>query len=404
LLLITAGAGYGKTSLLVQVHERLAQQHTSLCWFSLDDADNDHVRFLSHLVETLQRTSPSFAGALAFTLRAAAPMSAATLRSKLLNELAAIDREHYVFFDDYHVIVDAEVRATVAAILLAPLPKLHFLIATRGRNELPVSRLKTLDQALEIESADLAFSALETSQFIGNASSKHLDENQLARLRERTEGWAASLQLAAIALNGVDDVAGFLQEFSGETRAVGEFLGDEVLRRQPQYLQDFLLASAILTRFNASLARAVTACDDSRALIDEAEARNLFIFSLDGQRHWYRYHHLFSDFLQRRLHDRWPDKVEGLHRRAAAWFMDHGLPIEAIEHAFLTADKGFAGQLLDESCAQLFAAGQIRSLQKHAARLPQQVLWRLPRLQLELTWDYELRWQLRAATDTLRRV
>ena len=404
LLLITAGAGYGKTSLLVQVHEKLAQQHATRSWFSLDDGDNDHASFLSHLVATMQRANPSFATALAFTLRAAAPMSAAVLRSTLLNALATIDQQHYVFFDDYHVIVDADVRATLSAILLAPLPQLHFLIATRSRNELPLSRLKTLDQAVEIESADLAFSNLEVSQFIGNASSKYLDAEQLARLRARTEGWAASLQLAAIALNGVDDVAGFLQEFSGESRTVGEFLGDEVLRRQPQYLQEFLLESAILTRFNASLARAVTGRDDSRALIDEAEARNLFIFSLDEQRHWYRYHHLFSDFLQRRLRDRWPDKLEVLHRRAAAWLMDNGLPLEAIEHAFLTSDTAFAGQLLDDSCTQLFAAGQIRSLQKQAARLPREVLLRLPRLQLELTWDYELRWQFRAATDTLARV
>ncbi len=404
LLLITAGAGYGKTSLLVQLHEQLAGLHGRVCWLSLDEADNDHVRFLSHLVEAVHGSHPSFGSALDFTLRSAAPMTAPDLRSRLLNELAAIDQDQFVFVDDYHVIVDADVRATLSAILLAPLPKLHFLIATRNRNELPVSRLKTLDQMVEIESADLAFSELEAGQFIGNACSKQLDRQQLSQLRVRTEGWAASLQLAAIALNSVDDVAGFLQSFSGETRTVDEFLGDEVLRRQPPYLQQFLLETSILERFNTSLVRAVTGCEDCRSLLDEVESKNLFIFSLDDQRNWFRYHHLFADFLQRRLRDRRPGVYETLHRRAAAWFMDQSLPIEAIEHAFLAADDNYAGQLLDVSCTQLFAAGQISTLQKQAGRLPRELLLRLPRLQLELTWDYELRWQFAAATDTLATV
>ena len=404
LLLITAGAGYGKTSLLVQVHERLAGQESCLSWFSLDEADNDHVRFLSHLVASLQKARPSFGAGLAVALCSAAPMTAQALRSKLLNDLIEIDQEWFVFLDDYHVIADADVRATLAAILLAPLPKLHFLMATRERNELPVSRLKAMDQIVEIGSPDLAFSDLEASQFIGDACSKPLDRHQVSRLLIRTEGWAASLQLAAIALNDSDDVAGFLQQFSGETPVVGEFLGDEVLRRQPPYLQQFLMETAILKRFNTSLARAVTGRDDSGSLLEEAEAKNLFIFSLDDQRNWFRYHHLFADFLQRRLRDRRPGVCEILHRRAAAWFMQSGSPIEAIEHAFLAADVEYAGRLLEESCTQLFAAGQLGILQKQADRLPRELFLRLPRLLLELTWDYELRWQFSAATDTLATV
>ena len=180
LLLITARAGYGKTSLLVQVHERLAGQESCLSWFSLDEADNDHVRFLSHLVASLQKARPSFGAGLAFALRSAAPMTAQALRSKLLNDLIEIDQEWFVFLDDYHVIVDADVRATLAAILLAPLPKLHFLMATRDRNELPVSRLKAMDQIVEIRSPDLAFSDREASQFSGDACRKPLDRHQVS--------------------------------------------------------------------------------------------------------------------------------------------------------------------------------------------------------------------------------
>lgn len=404
LLLVTAGAGYGKTSLLVQVHECLVHQQCRLSWISLDDADNDHVRFLCHLVEALQTESPTFGAAIAFALRSAAPMTAPALRSKLLNELAAIEQDRYLFFDDYHAIADPDVRETVTAILLAPLPRVHFLIATRHRNELPVSRLKALGQMEEIESAELAFSNREASQFIDNACSKQLDGNQLSRLYVRTEGWAASLQLAAIALNGAEDVARFLDAFSGETGTVGEFLGDEVLRRQPEALQQFLMETAILQRFNVSLARAVTGREDSRKLLEEAQSRNLFIFSLDDRQNWFRYHHLFADFLQRRLRDRQPGVAEVLHRRAAVWLMDNGFPMEAIDHAFLAADVEYAGQILDANCTRLFAAGQISTLQKQAGRLPRELHLRLPRLQLELTWDYELRWQFTAATRTLATV
>lgn len=408
LLLITAAAGYGKTSVLAQVHEGLARQQFHLGWVSLDEADNDHARFLSHLVESLRNSGLDsglrFGSAISNLLGSGAPLPASILRTSLLNELAAIDQDLFVFLDDYHLIVDVEVRETLAAMLLAPLPRIHLLIATRSRNELPVTRLLALGQMTEIDSAELAFSDSETGEFIGTSCSKRLDEAQLTRLRAQTEGWAASLQLAAIALNGVEDITHFLDGFSGETRAVGEFLGEEVLRRQPENLQQFLMQTSILKRFNSGLAQAVTGREDSREVLDELESRNLFIFSLDDRRNWYRYHHLFADFLQRRLRDRHPSECESLHRRAAAWLTANGSLTEAIEHAFLAGDAEQAGQLLDAACVQLFAAGQLNTLHKQAARLPRDLLLRLPRLQLELTWDYELQWQFVAARNALGRV
>ncbi|MGQ0622960.1 MAG: LuxR C-terminal-related transcriptional regulator [Panacagrimonas sp.] len=408
LLLITAAAGYGKTSVLAQVHEQLARQQLHVGWLSLDEADNDHARFLSHLVESLRNSGLGsglrFGSAISTLLGSGAPPPASILRTSLLNELAAIDQDLFVFLDDYHLIVDAEVRETLAAMLLAPLPRIHLLVATRSRNELPVNRLLALGQMTEIDGADLAFSDHETGEFIGSSCSKHLDLSQLARLRAQTEGWAASLQLAAIALNGVEDIARFLDEFSGETRAVGEFLGEEVLRRQPESLQQFLMETAVLKRFNTGLAQVVTGREDSRSVLDELESRNLFIFSLDDQRNWYRYHHLFADFLQRRLRDRQPGRCETLHRRAADWLTTHGFLTDAIDHAFLAADAKHAGALLDAACVQLFAAGQLGTLHKQAARLPRELLLRLPRLQLELTWDYELQWQFSAARGALSKV
>lgn len=408
LLLITAAAGYGKTSVLAQVHGGLARLGRHVGWVSLDEADNDHARFLSHLVEALGSsglgTGLRFGSAISTLLGSGAPLPASILRTSLLNELAATDPDLYLFLDDYHLIVDADVRETLAAMLLAPLPRIHLLIATRSRNELPVNRLLALGQMTEIDGAELAFSDLETGEFIGTSCSKHLDLVQLARLRAQTEGWAASLQLAAIALNGVEDISRFLDEFSGETRAVGEFLGEEVLRRQPEPLQRFLMETSILKRFNADFAQAVTGREDSRAVLDELESRNLFIFSLDDHRNWYRYHHLFADFLQRRLRDRRPGECESLHRRAADWLTANGFLTEAIDHAFVANDMEQAGSLLDAACVQLFAAGQVNTLHKQAARLPRELLLRLPRLQLELSWDYVLQWQFPAARAALAKV
>lgn len=403
LLLIAAPAGYGKTSVLAQVHEELGRS-LPVGWVSLDEADNDHARFLSHLVESLRNTGLSVGSAIATLLGAGAPLPAAILRTSLLNELAAIDQDIYLLLDDYHLIVDVDVRETLAAVLLAPLPRVHLLIASRSRNELPVNRLLALGEMMEIDGAELAFSDGEAGQFMGTSCSKPLDPVQVAGLRARTEGWAASLQLAAIALNGVEDISRFLEEFSGESRAVGEFLGEEVLRRQPEYLQQFLMEIALLNRFNTGLAQALTGREDSRALLDELESRNLFIFSLDDQRNWYRYHHLFSDFLQRRLRDRQPGRCQVLHRRAAEWLTANGFLTEAIDHAFQAEDVEWAGQLLDAACVKLFAAGQIGTLQKYAARVPREMLVRLPRLQLELTWDYELQWHFSAARSALASV
>ena len=404
LLLVTAAAGYGKTSVLAQVHQALARRRQPVGWLSIDEADNDHARFLSHLVESLRSTGMNFGSAIASLLGSGAPLPATILRTRLLNDLAAVDRDVYLFFDDYHLVVDTEVRETMAAMLLAPLPRIHLLIATRNRNELPVNRLLALGEMMEIGGAELAFSDAETSDFIDSSCSRKLDPVQVARLRAQTEGWAASLQLAAIALNGVDDVGRFLDEFSGESRAVGEFLGEEVLRRQSEPLQLFLMQTSILRRFNGGLTQAVSGRSDSRAVLDELEARNLFIFSLDDRRNWYRYHHLFADFLQRRLRDRLPGEYQALHRRAADWLTANGFLTEAIDHAFLAEDMACAGSLLDAACVQLFAAGQLSTLHKQAARLPRERLLCLPRLQLELSWDYELTWQFGAARSALSRV
>ena len=404
LVLLEAPAGYGKTSALAQVHGTLSAMKRRVAWISLDPADNDHASFLCHIVESVRQSGLRFGGNAATLLRSGAPLPASVLRTCLLNELMTLDEELYLFLDVYHCIDDQDVRATMAHLLTAPLERLHMLVATRNRNELPTGRMRTMGQLTEIGASEMAFSATETAEFLGKSCALPLAPEQISELFHRTEGWAASLQLASLALAGTGDAAAFLKAFAGDFRSIEEFLVEEVLERQSSEVQRFLMETSILARFNVGLAQAVTGHDECRRLIDQVLSRNLFLFSLDDRGVWYRYHHLFTDLLKRRFIDRHPLALQDCHRRAAAWLSENGFLPEAIEHAFLARDKEHAGQLLEASAGSLFANGQVSTLQGFAARLPLSIRTTLPRLQLELSWDQEIEWRFTAARNTLDRV
>lgn len=402
LVLLDAPAGYGKTSVLAQVHRILDTEQRRVAWLSLDGGDNDHARFLSHFAAAIRRSGVRFGGSTAALLGSGAPLPPSILRTAFLNELVALEEDLFVFLDDYHDVADAEVRETMAALLCAPLPRLHLIVASRGRNELPIlGRMRTLGQLTHIDGAEMAFSQSEAGEFLERACKIPLQQSQVARLCARTEGWAASLQLACIALAEVEDVHGFLETFSGQTHGVEDLLMEEVLQRQSPELQGFLMETSILGRFTVSLVEAVTCGENGRGRIDEIETRNLFLCSLDRHRTWYRYHHLFADVLRRRLQERHPSRLIELHRRAAEWLAENDCLQEAIDHAFLAGDTEIAGALLERASGRLFAAGQVETLQRYAARLPPAVRRRLPRLQLELGWDQELEWRFAEARATL---
>lgn len=404
LQLVCAPAGYGKTSVLAQAFVRLAEEGHRVCWVSLDEGDQDLSRFILYLVDAIRQAGIRFGQGLSTLLGSGVSVPGDTLKTLLLNELAGLDREVHIFLDDYHLVLGHDIRELIAALMLSPVRTLHFLIASRTPNELPVSRLRALGQIHEVEIADLMFTQSEVGEFVGNVRGTPLSEQQVTRLREETEGWAASLQMAAIALRGIGDVDTFLNGFTGAHKSIGDFLSDEVLRRQPPELQEFLIATSILKKFNSSLCDAVMEKRGSRAVIDEIERLNLFVFSLDTEHHWYRYHHLFSDFLRRRLNERFPQLVVDYHRRASKWLAEHRFIIDAIDHSFQAGDMERAGALLDASCSDLFAAGQTTTLLSMSSRLPDALRERLPRLQLELAWSSELSWKFADATIAIERV
>lgn len=404
LILLRAPAGYGKTSVLGQVYASMAQQGLRVGWIGLDESDKDVGHFLSYLVEVGRRAGIPFGNALSTLLGSGASIPDETLRTLVLNDLANLQEDVYVFLDDYHLLADDEIRDLVNAILRAPLSNLRLIIASRTENQLPLTRLRVLGQLFEIDAGDLMFSDAEVAEFVENVCGLPLNGAQVTRLREETEGWAASLQMAGIAMRGLSDIDKFLDRFTGEHKSIGDFLGDEVLRGQPAGVQEFLIATSILKRFSAALCDAVTGQNNGRSMLDEVERRNLFVFSLDLEHHWYRYHHLFADFLLRRLSERRPELVALYHLRACEWLAEHRLVLEAIEHAFHANDTDRAGELLDGIASDLFAAGQTATLSSLTSRLPHELLDRLPRLQLECAWENVLHWDFERTSASLDQV
>ncbi|WP_420467178.1 LuxR C-terminal-related transcriptional regulator [Panacagrimonas sp.] len=413
LLLISAPAGYGKTSTLIQLHERLKARHEHVAWLSLDADDNDIVRFLAHLVDAIARTGLNLSTRPEALLgsRAGAQQGpgstppASTLRTELLNELALVRDEVFVFLDDFHLIRDAGVLDLVGTLLLAPLDHVHFVIATREAPDLPVARLRALGAMHEIDVERLAFSLPETEAFVLATGGVTLNPAQVGELLRKTEGWPASLQMALIAMRKAGDLDAFLASFSGADRSIASFLVDEVLKTQSPAAQEFLLVTSLLTRFNTGLANALLERRDAREMIDHLETHNLFVFSLDRDRNWYRYHHLFGELLRQRLADTQPDLVVQIHARACDWLAANGHAIEAIEHAFAMGNMERAGELIDAVSGGLFASAQTATLSAFASRLPPELLRRLPRLQLEVVWENIIRWRFdeaRASLDDIR--
>lgn len=404
LVLACAPAGYGKTSALVQAHEILRGQGARAAWLSLDEGDKDLSRFVAYLQRAIARSSAT-PGQSALTWREAeVTPTSDTLRTTFLNEIALLHEDVTLLLDDYHLVSDPEIKALVNALLLSPTPRLRLLIASRTHNDLPLSRLRALGLVEEIDVADLMFSAHETEEFVARVRGTPLSPAQAARLCQATEGWAASLQMASIALREVRDVDGFLDRFSGEDGDIGSFLGDEVLRQLPADLQEFMTLISILKRFNGNLCNAVTGGADGRAMIEAIERRSLFLFSLDRDRKWFRYHHLFADYLRGRCAERHADRIPGCHLRAAEWFASQGFMVDAIEHAFEAEAFRLAGSLLDQASSDLFATGQTGTLMALSARLPRDVLEGLPQLQLERAWYSQLSWHFAEARTALQRV
>ncbi len=350
LMLVSAPAGFGKTTLLAEwlaAGPIDAADERSVAWLSLDRGDNESATFWRYVVAALQTAAPEVGANELALLQASQPPPIHAVLITLLNGLGAIGKDVVLILDDYHVIEARDVQDGMAFLLEHLPPQLHVVIASRADPALPLARLRGRAELVEIRAADLRFTPDEAAAYLNDVMGLVLTAPDVAALEGRTEGWIAALQLAALSMQGRDDIPGFIAGFTGDDRYIVDYLAEEVLQRQPDEVRAFLLQTSVLSRFTGSLCDAVTGQGGGKAMVEALDRGNLFLVSLDDRRQWYRYHHLFADVLQARLLDEQPQLVPALHQRASAWYEQSGERFEAIRHAMAAEDYERAADLVE---------------------------------------------------------
>jgi LuxR family maltose regulon positive regulatory protein len=349
-------------------------------WLSLDEGDNDSVRFLAYFIAALQKIEENLGKGVLSALQSPRPLPIEKLLTTLINQINAIPDRVVLILDDYHLITAQPIHDALA-FLLDHLPdNMHLVIATRADPPLPIGRLRGRRQLTELRQADLRFTPAEAKQLLNQVMGLDLSVDAIAALNSRTEGWIVGLQLAALSMRGREDLASFIAAFTGSQHYILDYLAEEVLQRQSQSIQAFLLQTSILDRMSGSLCDAVLGIPDSLTLLDYLEHSNLFIVPLDDRREWYRYHHLFVDFLRASLRQRWPDRVPTLHRRASHWYAQHGQMDEAINHALSAGDFEGATQMVEQAAESTMMRGEFATFLSWIEALPSDIVRARPSL------------------------
>ena len=383
--LVSAPAGFGKTTLAAMW---LSASRHPAAWLSLEDRDNEPFQFLAYLIAALQTIAPGLGSQTQARMEATPAPTFDQLLITLINEITNYPGRLIVVLDDVHQLEAPEVQAGLA-LLLEHLPaNAHLVLLTRSDPGLPLGRLRGQGQLNELRTAELRFSTQEAADFLTEVMQIDLDPAQVESLERRTEGWISGLQLVALSMLGrsPDENARFIDSFSGSHRFVLDYLLEEVLLQQPEPVQQFLLQTSLLTRLTAPLCEAVTGQASAQAILEHLEAENLFLFPLDSERTWYRYHHLFADLLQKRLRQSGSPTVQELHLRASRWHQENGLQFEAIEHALQAGMPERAADLLELSTMAFFGQGSFYPIQYWLERLPETTIQRRPLLCIAAGW------------------
>jgi LuxR family maltose regulon positive regulatory protein len=373
LLLVSAPAGFGKTTLLSEWLSPGAGHTPTPAWLSLDRNDNHPATFWTYVIQALRTVTPGI-GASSLALLHDAPPPARLLLTTLINELNASDHDTLLLLDDYHVIESPEIHEGIGFLLEHLPPRLHLVLVGRADPALPLARLRARGELVEVRAADLRFTADEAAVYLNDAMGLGLTTADVTALEARTEGWIAALQLAALSLDGRSDASGFIAGFAGDDRYVVDYLVEEVLNRQPQHVQDFLLRTSILERMSGPLCDALTGQPGGRSTLEALDRKNLFLVPLDDNRQWYRYHHLFADVLQARLLDERPEQVPVLHRAASDWLGQQGHHPAAINHAMAGQDFARAADLVELELSVLRRDRREAPLRAWLELLPDDVL------------------------------
>lgn len=388
LTLVSAPAGFGKTTLLAAWIQQLqasggpSPDLPCVAWVSLDSSDNDPNRFFAYLIAALQTILPDFGDDLLAAVQSPQPTVLDSLVASLLNELSDLPRHILLVLDDFHIIETTDIHDRLNFFVEQLPPTAHLVLATRADPPWPLGRIRAGGHLAELRGKDLRFTPAETTTFLNEVMGLNLTQADIANLEERTEGWIAGLQMAALSIRGQSDSAGFIQRFSGRHRFVLDYLIEEVLHQQDSETQHFLLQTAVLDRLCAPLCDAVveTPQSPSQAILNQLETDNLFIIPLDEERRWYRYHHLFADLLRNRLKQQHPEVVSSLHKRASDWFTQQNMPRAAIAHALQGGLFAHAADLIEQYGEDMLLVSDNATVSGWLDALPEEVWQKRPLL------------------------
>jgi LuxR family transcriptional regulator, maltose regulon positive regulatory protein len=369
LTVVSTPAGFGKTTML---GDWARHSRRRAAWLSLDAGDNDPARFWRHVAAALERARPGIDAPVVALLRGPQRPPLEAVATAVINELMSVTNagEVVLILDDYHLVEAPPVHDSVAFLLGRLPPGLRLMLASRADPPLPLARLRGRGQLAELHAGDLRFTLAETAAFLREVTGLDLPAASVAALQDRTEGWAAGVQLAALSLREQADPAGFVATFAGSHRYVLDYLTEEVLAGQPEQVLRFLLQTSVLDRLCGPLCDAVTGRPGSQALLEELDRANLFVVPLDEVRRWWRYHHLFADLLRARLERDRPGRVPELHRHAAAWHEEHGSADEGVQHAMAAGETGWAARLVERHVEELLRSSEGATLDRWLSALP----------------------------------
>lgn len=392
LILLCAPAGFGKTTLAREWISELERDKGKykICWLEIDEGDNHTRIFLRYLIATLRQVFVTSGNFFFEWINMPIKEVRDQILSALMNEMAAIDQPLLLFLDDYHFIESDDIHHCLDFLLDHLPPHVRIVMMTRSIPRIPLGRMRASGQMIEILSSDLRFNTEEIEILFNHVMRYQLNAKQIAAVEQRTEGWITALQLLALSLQGKDDQAKMIEAFTGSNRYILDYLLEETLGQLPEDIQDFLMITSILSRLRAELCDGLTGRNNSRMILEHLEKDNLFLVPLDDERIWFRYHLLFSEFLQNRLRNRCQEgrleREQVYHRRAADWLYEHHYHTEAVEHAFLADDKIWAADIIEESTRTMYLPGEYGLLLKWLERLPKSYLLSRPRLCMAYSW------------------
>ena len=390
--LVSAPAGFGKTTVIREwITDKVLEKPFG--WLSLDDGDNDPVRFLTYLVSAIQKVDSSLGQSVLTSLNSPQIPSLMELVETLINEISFDAEPFLLVLDDYHLIKKVEVHSILQLLLKHQPDALHLIVITREDPPFALPRMRVEGQITEIRERDLRFTLEEAQAFLIKTMGLEISAQDVGKLEERTEGWAAGMQLAALALeeySNVEERRAFIEAFTGSNRMIVDYLISEVLNRQSETTRQFLLRSSILERFCAELCDSVVFSSDSesksQSVLEILEKGNMFLVPLDNQRHWYRYHHLFSEMLFHSLRRASPEQIPALHRKASEWFDANGFIPEAMKHALASKDWDFVRALLDRYALSIIFPGLGWMVIDWCHQIPRTFVEKAPDICIHYAW------------------